>query len=230
MRIALVASLPMEFSSILRHAEAIEKPPLAVNWIRSARISGHQFLLLANGATRRRAGAALDAVWDSFRPQALVSTGFCGAVSPDLQIADLIMATEVAWANQRFPALPLAGGSAHRGLVRTIGHIAASQQERAELYAGGAMAVEMEAAEVAERAQKAGLPFYCIKTVTDLANESLANDFNGALRSDGHFDTIVVLGKALRHPFARLPELLRLRGRCARAAQVLGDFFADCRF
>ena len=92
-----------------------------------------------------------------------------------------------------------------------------------------AVAVEMEAAGVAARAEALGRPFYCIKAVTDLAGESMANDFNSAL-SDCHFDTIKVLRSSLRHPSVRLPELFRLRKRCLRASTVLGDFVADCRF
>ena len=88
----------------------------------------------------------------------------------------------------------------------------------------------MEAAGVAARAEALGRPFYCIKTVTDLAGESMANDFNSALRSDGHFDTMKILTSSLRHPSVRLPELFRLRKRCLRASKVLGDFVADCRF
>ena len=230
MRILVVASEPMEFPGILRHARGVGRPRLAVNWVRSVNLGGHQLLLLANGATRRRAGAALDAAWDAFRPEALVSTGFCGAVTPELAVADVVVATEGASDGCRYPSLPVTGARAHRGMVRTIDHIAGSREERAGLYAGGAAAVEMEAAEAAERAQMYGLPFYCIKVVTDLAEESLSNDYNRALRSDGHFDTIILLRGALRHPLARIPELLRLRGRCVRAARVLGDFFADCRF
>ncbi len=88
----------------------------------------------------------------------------------------------------------------------------------------------MEAAAVAERALARGIPFYCVKAVSDLADETLANDLNAAMRPDGHFDTIKVLGSTLRHPLVRVPELLRLRRRSARAAICLGDFFADCRF
>jgi len=88
----------------------------------------------------------------------------------------------------------------------------------------------MEAGAVAERAEAHGLPFYCIKVVTDLASEDMANDFNSALRSDGHFDTMVILRSSLRQPLVRIPELIRLRKRCARAARVLGEFIADCRF
>lgn len=90
--------------------------------------------------------------------------------------------------------------------------------------------MEMEAAGVAERAATRGLPFYCIRVVTDLAGEDMANDLNGALRPDGHFATMLILRGAVSHPWARLPELIRLRRRSVRAACVLGDFVADCRF
>jgi hypothetical protein len=39
-----------------------------------------------------------------------------------------------------------------------------------------------------------------------------------------------ILRSSLRHPSVRLPELFRLRKRCLRASEVLGDFVADCRF
>ena len=93
-----------------------------------------------------------------------------------------------------------------------------------------AIAVEMEAAGVAQRAQTLGLPFFCVKAVTDLAGETMANDFNAVLRSDGRFDTIGILASSLRHPWVRLPELFRLRSRSLLAARSLGEFIADCRF
>ena len=101
---------------------------------------------------------------------------------------------------------------------------------KARLRAGGGSVVEMEAGGVAERARARDLPFYCVRVVTDLADEDLANDFNRALRPDGHFATMSILRGTLRNPLVRLPELLRLRNRCVRAALALGDFIADCRF
>jgi hypothetical protein len=88
----------------------------------------------------------------------------------------------------------------------------------------------MEAAGVAERASAHNLPFYCVKVVTDLAGEDMANDFNSALRPDGHFATMDILRSSLRQPLVRIPELIRLRKRCARSALLLGEFIADCRF
>ena len=81
-----------------------------------------------------------------------------------------------------------------------------------------------------QRAQALGLPFFCVRAVTDLADETFANDFNAALREDGHFDTMQILRSAMLRPVARLPELVRLRKRCGIAARTLGEFLADCRF
>jgi len=88
----------------------------------------------------------------------------------------------------------------------------------------------MEAGAVARKAAGLRLPFYCIRAVSDLAVEDLTNDFNRALRPDGHFATMDIFTGALRSPLVRFPELIRLRNRCVRAAHVLGEFVADCRF
>jgi hypothetical protein len=131
----------------------------------------------------------------------------------------------------RYPA-----GLPHNSRPHRIGPIACSDRvaqtaaEKSALHDSGAIAVEMEAAGVAERAAARNLPFYCVKAVTDLAGEDMANDFNSALRPDGHFATMVILRSSLRQPLTRIPELLRLRKRCARAALLLGEFIADCRF
>ena len=198
---------------------------------RIGRIGPHTFHLIANGAGVGRSGPAADAGIEAFRPDAVVSTGFCGALIPELTTADIIVATEVVTRDARYPAVPVQSDWPHRrGVVRTECRVIRTAEERGALRAAGADVVEMEASAVAECARRHSLPFYCVKAVTDLAGETMANDFNRALREDGHFDTIIILKGTLRHPFARMPELLRLRSRCIRAARALGDFFADCRF
>jgi hypothetical protein len=88
----------------------------------------------------------------------------------------------------------------------------------------------MEAGGVARRASECGVPFYCVRGVTDLGRESFDIDFNAALRSDGYFDTIGILRSAIHRPLVRFPELLRLVRRCAVTANKLGDFLASCRY
>jgi adenosylhomocysteine nucleosidase len=231
MRILLVAADPMEFPGILRHATGVSPANLAIDWSRSARLGNHELVLAANGAGAERAAAAVDAALQHLPVDAIVSTGFCGALAPELDIADIVVGTAISAGSRSFPALHPANERRHRmGVVCSIDHVAQTAEEKRQLRAGGGIAVEMEAGGVAGRARARGAPFYCIRVVTDLAGEDMANDFNRALRPDGHFATIRILQGALRHPTVRLPELFRLRKSCVRAAGALGDFIADCRF
>ncbi|HKE21230.1 MAG TPA: hypothetical protein VKB88_02510 [Bryobacteraceae bacterium] len=231
MKLLIAASESMEFAGILAHTSAARPASGSAGWSRSARLGSHELLLVANGAGSARAGAAVDGALATFRPDAMASTGLCGGVVQNLRPAQVVVATAVAFGETVYPAEPVQCALPHAsGVIRTIDHIAQTAEEKHTWQVTGAVAVEMEAAAVAQRAQNLGLPFYCIKAVSDLADETLTIDLNAALRPDGHFDTIKVLGSTLRHPLVRVPELLRLWRRSGRAANTLGDFFADCRF
>ncbi|MGA2194235.1 MAG: hypothetical protein ABSH40_03115 [Bryobacteraceae bacterium] len=230
MKLLLIASHRMEFQGLLARCEQARQAALPLDWSRLTRLGSHDVLLAANGVGVPRAAAAVDAASAVFAADAIVSLGFCGALAPELGVADIVVATGIAAADRSFTAQPPAAAPVHRaGTVCSLDHVARTAEEKRRLHATGAIAVEMEAAGVAARSEALGRPFYCIKAVTDLAGESMANDFNSAL-SDGHFATIEILRSSLRHPSVRLPELFRLRRRCLRATEVLGDFVADCRF
>lgn len=236
MRILFVASEKMEFAGALACATGIRARHLSLHWAREARLGTHPALLAANGAGAERAAAAVDAACADFHPDAVVSTGFCGALDPELAVAAVVVASciqpwSVRGEGNRYPALPVRSALPFfSGPVCSINHVARTAGEKRHLRSSGACAVEMEAAGVAERARAHGLPFYCIRSVTDLADENFQNDFSNALRPDGQFDTICILTSALRRPAARLPELLRLRKRCVLASRVLGSFLANCDF
>jgi nucleoside phosphorylase len=231
MKLLVVAAEAREVRGILAHADHAHGAQAGTDWARSAVLGEYDLLLVANGAGPARAAAAVDSAAADFLPDAVVCTGFCGALEEKLGVASVVVATEVMGTNGRLNALaPDASLPYHRGVVLTIDHVAQSAAEKRSLRQAGAAAVDMEAAAVAGRAATLGLRFFCIKAVTDLAGEDLANDLNAALRPDGHFDTIGILGSISGRPLVRLPELLRLRHRSARAARALGDFFADCRF
>ena len=231
MKLLVAASEPMEFTGLLARATEVRRSDLAIGWSRRARLGAHELLLVANGAGLARAGAAVDSAVSVFQPDALASTGLCGAAAPGIQPAEIVVGTAVAWGDTLYPAVRLTCSRPHTaGVIRTLDHIAQTAAEKRSWQASGAVALEMEAAAVAQRAQAFGLPFYCVKAASDLADETLTINLNAALRPDGHFDTIKVLGSTLRHPLVRVPELLRLWRRSARAANYLGDFFADCRF
>lgn len=225
MKLLIVASDPMELKGILKYTTAAKPANLPVDWSHTATLNHNDVLLVANGIGWARAAAAVDAA-QSFAPQALISTGFCGALDPTLQIADIVVDQSGTGAS--------ACSSPHphrRAPIHSTTRIAQTAHEKLALFQSSqAVAVEMEAQGVAQKAQALHLPFYCIKSVTDLANETMVNDFNAALRPDGHFDTMLIIRRSLRHPATRLPELVRLRNRSVRASNALGEFFADCQF
>jgi hypothetical protein len=103
-------------------------------------------------------------------------------------------------------------------------------QEKKRLRALGASAVEMEALAVGHRAAQWGVPFYCVRCITDLAEEGFHLDFNAARAEDGRLLTSRIVWAAARRPATLVPELYRLYRRSRLAARTLGDFLADCRF
>jgi len=187
--------------------------------------------MVANGAGAGHAARAVEVAHPACAPEAIVSMGFCGALDPALEIGDIFGATAVETAGGRFAVcLPVSDTPYAMGVLASIGHVAQTAAEKRTLRASGAAAVEMEAAGVAQRAADYGIPLFCVRTVTDRAGESFVTDFNGALRSDGHFDTIRILSSALRNPGQAVPELIRLRKYCNMATRTLGGFLVGCRF
>jgi adenosylhomocysteine nucleosidase len=226
-----IASDAMEFRGLLARATGVRRHDIGLDWVRSGNLGEHEAMFVANGVGATRAAAGFDAAVRDFPPHAVINTGFCGALDPDLRVSDIVVGEAIIGSGACYPSLPVSGECAFRmGPIYSSDRVVRTAEEKRQLRATGADAVEMEAAGIAERTQKAGLPFYCVRAITDLADEDMANDFGAALRNDGHFDTMVIVGNALRHPSVRFPELIRLRNRCVRATRALGDFFAGCRF
>ena len=179
---------------------------------------------VANGPGPRLAREAAESVREQV--DVVVSTGLCGALDPALQIGDIFAASAV---NGRRAELPRSRKPFRSGPLVSIDRVAQSAEEKCQLRtATGAMVVEMEAEAVAAYASRIGVPFYCIRAVSDVANESFQVDLNAARLNTGRFSVPRILMQAARRPFTVAPELLRLRRNAGLAAKALGDFLADC--
>ena len=89
---------------------------------------------------------------------ALVSVGLCGALDEGLGIASIVVAEAV---NGVPVAEPHTAGDMVRGPIASVDYVAGTVEEKRRLRTTGAIAVEMEAAAVHEKALEAGRPFYC---------------------------------------------------------------------
>src|SRR5208337_952296 len=174
---------------------------------KSAQLGGRSVILLANGpGPKLAAEAAEEAIRRLESVDGFVSTGYCGALDNDLGTLDIVVASNV---NGDAAVQPATQQTYTAGPMLSQDSVACTAEEKSRLRETGAIAVEMEAAGVEKVARKIGVPFYCVRVVTDAASESLALDFNRVRDAAGRFSVARILVKALRRPGRVFPELLR---------------------
>lgn len=230
--IVAVAADSNEFAGLLRHASTIESMEWGIEYARRAEIHGESWILAADGPGPALAARAAMAASGDRTPRAMISTGFCGGLDPALRLGDVFVASTVRDLDhdRSFDALPVSGGTGHAaGELASQNRVASTAREKAELRRGGASAVEMEAAAVAAVAERRHAPFYCVRVVSDSANEDMPLDFNRLRDRNGRFSRGRIACAALLRPWS-IAGLVRLANNCRKAANYLGDFLVDCRF
>jgi adenosylhomocysteine nucleosidase len=141
----------------------------------------------------------------------MISTGFCGALDPTLQIGDIVVAgADEVWSEDR---------------------VAVRAEEKRQLRERtGARVVEMEFAAVQAKAREWGVPCRAIRVVSDTAGENLPLDFNRYRDADGRFQLARIAIAGLLRPFTVLPKLMQLGRNSRLAAEKLGEFFVNSKF
>jgi adenosylhomocysteine nucleosidase len=176
------------------------------------------YWLVANGPGPR---LVMQALAERRSVQLMVSTGFCGALDPALRVGDIVVTRNLPQASLPFV----------RGEVHSSDRVVVTKEEKGNLRnATGAAAVDMEAATVEQKAREWGVPFLCIRVVSDAASDDMPLDFNRFRDPDGRFSRTRIARAAVSQPFTTIPALLRLNKRCRHASEKLGVFFANCRF
>lgn len=216
----IVAAERREFDGILDRcggSTKLEWP--GVRFACEVKRGSDRWLLVANGPGALLVRKALERKVDVSR---VISTGFCGALDPALQVGDIVVAGKQPGSpNSRFAT----------GEILSADRVAVTAAEKRSLRdKTGAVAVEMEASAVAQKAAEWGVPFHCIRVVSDTAAEDLPLDFNLYRDAQGRFSRFRIALAAMARPFTAIPALLRLDNNCRCAAAALGEFFAHCQF
>ena len=241
MAILYVAAEAAELKPFARRLGDTRKLKWPLDYACEGVLQGRRVMLTANGAGPRLAAQAVEvairaisaAELSSSKLEAVVSTGFCGALDRALGLGGLVIGTAVL-DRASGETLKCAvvedsiGDAIRRGVIVSEDRIANSASDKELLAAFGALAIEMEASGVAARANKAGIPFCCIKVVSDCCDESFGFDLNRMRTTEGRIARGKIVSYALTHP-KLVPELIRLRKRSERAAEALGDFLVSCR-
>lgn len=224
MTIALIAAEKFElagFAARLAGSARVEGP---LAWARMGqwnqqRKDSVRVICAANGPGFGLAGEAAAFLVREYAPDRIWSIGIAGGLEHALANGDLCMGDVVDKATgDRFPMTAEAEGCGplRRGTIVSQDAVAVTRAEKQALCRAG-IAVEMEAAAVARAACGAGIPFGCLKAISDTAHEDFLFDLNRARTSSGRFSSARIVTLALRHGAAGISELARLF-RSSRAA------------
>lgn len=198
-------------------------------WAVTGRLGTLPMALVAGGSGRANAVSAVRRVEERLVLRGLVTTGWCGALDPALRVGEIVVAEQVLTLDgDRFPARDC-GTGVRRGDILTVERFIATAEEKRRLRRTGAVAVEMEAAGVAREARRLGLPFYCVRAVSDPAEKDILMDFNRARLPGGNFSAARAAWQAGASP-PRWREMLELWRGARLAAEALGEFLGSCRF
>lgn len=209
-----------ELEGVLRRlgtAKKLEWP--GARFARATEWKGDRWWMVACGPGPRLVERALGEKKDV---NGIISTGFCGALDPALQVGNIVV-----WGDA-----PVASDAPFvRGEMLSADRVAVTAAEKRALRnRTGAIAVDMEAAAVQSKAAEWGVRFMCIRVVSDTAADDMPLDFNRFRNADGNFSRTRIALAAMARPFSAMPGLMELDRNCRRASRLLGDFLADCRF
>jgi len=215
-----VAAERRELEGVLRRfgtAKKLEWP--GARFARATEWKGDRWWMVACGPGPRLVERALGEKKDV---NGIISTGFCGALDPTLQVGNIVV-----WGDA-----PVASDASFvRGEMLSADRVAVTAAEKRALRnRTGAIAVDMEAAAVQSKAAEWGVRFMCIRVVSDTATDDMPLDFNRFRNADGNFSRTRIALAAMARPFSAMPGLMELDRNCRRASRSLGDFLADCRF
>lgn len=169
-----------------------------------------------------------------YQPKLVLSAGFSGGLQADRHVGDVILATEVVdTAGNRWPTTwpgELPEGDwrppIHRCRILTSNKIIGTPAEKAELGKRfDAAAVDMESATVARQCSRAGVPFGCLRVISDDARSPISPRL-AALLEGGRVSPFRGAAAVLRSP-GLAAEYWTLAKHTRMAAKQLGKALGE---
>ena len=215
-RVAIIAAMPGELK------------PLVRGWPHSTRAGTHfwalrneeeEWIAACSGAGPDAATRAFAAIEDGGPIDLVLSIGWAGALTSECKAGEAYNCAGVydARTGERFNCDAEAGS---QWLV-TSPRVADEAEKRRLASTYKAALVDMEAAGIARLAAMRGIPFYCIKGVSDPLDAKLP-DFDRFLDRRGQFQTPKFVLFALLRPLI-WPSLIKMGENSKKASQSIAE-------
>lgn len=158
----------------------------------------------------------------------IVSIGIAGALAPELEAGDAVIAERVVTACDAFETdakwtarIAARLQDATIGAILGRGTIADTAEVKALLHdSSRAVAVDVESHLAAQAARDHGLPFAALRVISDRADQSLPPAVQVAMRPDGSIALGRVLWSVAKGP-GQIPALIRTGRESEKAFSVL---------
>ena len=220
-RVAIIAAMPGELKPLVQGWEHERRGRVELWRTRSA---DADWVAACAGLGQENATRAFAEVERDGRIDRAISTGWAGALRRDLETGRAYYAAGVVdlKTGERFPLLP-ATKDIH-WLVTSPRVVGAKEKEllAIDYYAG---LVDMEAAAIARLARMRGIPFTCIKGVSDGVGDKLP-DFNRFISAEGRLRLSQLLFFVLPRPW-HWPALIRMGENSKKASQAIRELLLE---
>jgi adenosylhomocysteine nucleosidase len=237
MKIGIITAMPEETQAAVHALGGAHKILIGRLAVQQGSLAGHEIVIIEAGMGFDNAATAAGKLINSTRPDLIISAGFCGGISADLRVGDVVVARALAIVSENeVEAIPVAIPAASRNFA--VRQSAEGQRVFAGLFASSAKimsknrlsallppdapypVVEMESAAIAIIAVENAIPFCAIRVVSDPFDEELGFSLDELCDGKMRIRIHRVLLTIARKPRI-IPQLIRLAGNSRVAAAAL---------
>jgi adenosylhomocysteine nucleosidase len=192
-RIAIIVAMEREVAPLIHrwNARTIEHAGRRYRLFENADAA-----LICGGIGAEAARRATEAIIQEVNPIRVISAGFAGALDASLKVGDVLEPRIVINAADGVRSEVAHG----EGILVSCASVAGKEQKARLAKAYGAIAVDMEAAAVAQGAQARGVEFAALKAISDVAGFEMPS-LDRFVSHDGTFRTARFAGHVALRPW-----------------------------
>jgi adenosylhomocysteine nucleosidase len=227
--IGLVCSLPLEISPFLGRCQRVKTYTGGQFKFIGGIYDGIRIAIVEAGTGMERARRATLALCDAHQPDWIVSTGFAGALRPELNVGNIVVANEIVESTGPSLTIDLKMNSdpaqgLHVGRTLTVDHMVRTIVEKQELATQtGAIAVDMESSAVAKACRDNKVRFMAVRAISDDMSKDLPVEVLSLVGETGAVRLGAVIGSLWKRP-SSIKDMWRMREHAMTASERLADF------
>jgi adenosylhomocysteine nucleosidase len=227
--IGLVCALPLELAEVLRRCSKIKTYSGGQFTFRGGFYDTIRIAMVESGTGITRARRATNALLDAHSPRWIISTGFCGALTSDMSIGQIVVGNKIVSSTGDELAVDIGMQSdltrgLHVGRILTVDHMVRTIAEKQQLAEQtGAIAVDMETHAVASVCRERKTRFLAVRSISDDLSSDLPSEVLSLVGETGVVRMGAVVGALWKRP-SSLKDMWRLREQAMIAGDKLAGF------